>query len=45
MQNYDSERVGSNLDNQALSSFVLGAARAYEFDDVKRVNVWGFYEI
>ena len=31
--------VGSSLDVHALSSFTLGADKAYEFDDVKRVNV------
>ena len=34
--------VGSSLDVHEASSFWLGAARAYELDDVKSVNVKRF---
>lgn len=36
---HEGSRVGSSFDIQAWSSFWLGAASAYEFDDVKSVNV------
>lgn len=41
---YEGRRVGSSLVIHKRSSLALGAARAYEFDEVKRVNMNFFYK-
>lgn len=43
MSRHEGSRVGSSFEVHAWSSFWLGAASAYEFEDVKRVNVNFFW--